>query len=301
MLYKIGALSWDKDFKDFLEGNLNNVEIKIHSIFNRVINLCLPDGYLYTISNRHTDNAPYTLKLDLDGSFEDTIKKEDKITIRKDCLIIGKLEINLTDLEVHKNEIKIINRFSVKEIKDKIEIFNTLIKTSGKDGGCKAFYLQHFLGINKNSQSMIDNEVTKRIQVFYEDLKENKLNENSIKKLVGLGVGLTPSGDDFLTGFLASAGIFECNKIIFDKISSLIYPILRSTTDVSATMLKAATEKKYREFLYNFVYSFFRYDEEEFIKAFKNILTIGSSSGTDMSIGTLIGFLYTLEKIERDK
>lgn len=299
MLYKIGALSCDKDFKDFYEGSLNRVEIRIHSIFNKVVNLCLTDGYIYTIANRYTDNAPYTLRIDFGESFQEIVKKEDKITIRKDRLIIGELEISLSNLKIHKNEIKEINDFHISDIKNKIEIFNKLIITLGKDGGCKAYYLQHFLGINMKSESLIDREVTKRIQYFYEQLKENKLDDNSIRKLIGLGVGLTPSGDDFITGFLSSASLFKCNKSIIDKIRNLIYPLLRSTTDVSATMLKAATEYKYREFLNNFVYSFFGYEEEEFNKAFKNLLTIGSSSGTDMSVGVLIGFLYTIEKIER--
>ncbi len=300
MRYKIGALSWDKDFKDFFESSLNSVDIRIHSVFNRVINICFKDGILYTIGNKYIDNAPYTLRLDFEENFKDIINKEDRITIRKDSIMIGELEISLTDLSMGENERKMINNFSTSNIRDNIEIFNILITKfdEGKGGGCRAYYLQNFLDIYVKSEGLIEREVTKRIQCFYKDLKENKLNENSIKRLVGLGVGLTPSGDDFLTGFLASTGVFDCNRNLVNKIRNFIYPLLSSTTDISGAMLKAAIEDKYREYLNEFVYSFFENRKEEFVKAFKNLLTIGSSSGTDMSVGVILGFIYTIERTE---
>ncbi len=298
MGYKLGALSWDKDFRDFFEIGSNSSEIKIHSVFSRVINITSSEGVLYTIANKNTDNAPYTLRLDFEKSFKDIINKEDKITIDKGSIMIGNLEIYLSDLSMRKNERVRLSDFFVSNIKKNIEMFDELIIESGERGGCKAYYLHHFLGMYKNSENLIEKEVRKRIESFYNDLMDNKLDENSIKKLVGLGAGLTPSGDDFLTGFLASVGVFDCNRNLVEMIRSYIYPLLNSTTDISGAMLKAALEDKYREFLNEFVYSFFGYDNEEFIKAFKNLLTIGSSSGTDMCVGVLVGFLYTIERIE---
>lgn len=298
MGYKTGALSWDKDFRDFFETGSNSNEIRIHSVFSRVINITSGDGILYTVANMYTDNAPYTLRLDFGDSFKDIINKEDRIRIEKDSIMIGNLEICISDLSMRKNEREKISDFSVSNIKNNIEIFNELILELGESGGCKAYYLHHFLGMYKNSEGLIEKEVTKRIESFYNDLMDNKLDENGIKKLVGLGGGLTPSGDDFLTGFLASASVFDCNRNLVDKIRSYIYPLLSSTTDISGAMLKAALEDKYREFLDEFVYSFFGCAKVEFIKSFKNLLTIGSSSGTDMSIGVIIGFLYTIARIE---
>lgn len=298
MVYRIGALSWDKDFKDFFENSVDNHEIKIHSIFNSVINISSADGTLYAVVDKHKDPASYTLRLDFEENFKDILNKEDKIRIEKNSIMIGNLEISLSDLSIHKNKRERVSDFSVSNIKNNIEIFNKLITGSGGNGGCKAFYFHHLSCEYDNNESLIEKEVAKRIQHFYNNLMDDTLDENSIRNLVGLGIGLTPSGDDFLTGFLASAGIFDCNRDLVDKIRIFIYPLLSSTSDISATMLKSALEDKFREFLNIFVNSFFGCDKEELIKAFENLLTIGSSSGVDMSIGVLMGFLYTIEKVE---
>ena len=301
MTYKVAALSWDEDFKDFFERDENKEDLQIHSVFNKVVNINSSDRVLYTIANKHTDNAPYTLRVDFEESFKDIIHKEDKVLIEKNKVLIGGLEIGLSDLALQNNKRKCVTGISLFSLKTNIEIFNDLIGELGEYGGCKAFYVQRFLEIYQKDESLVEKELTKRIESFYDNLMDNKLDKEDIKRLIGLGIGLTPSGDDFLTGFLASISIFNFNIDLVDKIKAYIYPFLSSTTDISSAMLKAALEDKYREFLNEFIYSFFGYREEKFVGAFKNLLTVGSSSGTDMSIGVLIGFAYTLERIEKRK
>ena len=46
---------------------------------------------------------------------------------------------------------------------------------------------------------------------------------------------------------------------------------------------------------YPFQTNIHQLDKEDFIRCFNNLLSIGSSSGTDLSIGTVLGLHYTLE------
>lgn len=292
----IKSLYWDQDFKEFFNYKYKDMKIaKIHSVFDKVINIVSKDDILYTISNKNTDNAPYTLKVDYDGSFKDIVNEDVDVFKNKDKIIIGNIEIDLYSINIWSMKNDKITTFSETILKKNIRFFNMLIDSIGKDGGCKYYYSKNFLNIEYNNGSLIEKELSKRIETFYINLNKNKLRKEDITKLIGLGMGLTPSGDDFLTGFLGTISIFECNKSLFNKIKNFISIPLTSTTDVSSAMIKAAVEGKYREYLNEFIYSFLEEDENKFLKSFKNLLTIGSSSGTDMSIGVVLGFLYTIE------
>lgn len=293
--YNIMALSWNPDFKDFAFKSIGNRDIRIHSIFKRVINIISNEKILYTISNANTDNAPYTLKIDFKGSFKDAIAKDDKIIVGEESIIIGNVLIDLSDAILWSPVTKKIIDYSRLNIDNNIQIFNRLIIDSGESGGCKDYYLKHFLNINANSTSPIEEQLSKKIGMFYKHLSDWSLNKDHIKNLIGLGIGLTPSGDDFLTGFLASIDKFEKDKDLHKRIGEWIHPLLSSTTDISAAMLKAAIEGKHREGLSEFIYSFLESDEQDFIRCFNNLLSIGSSSGTDLSIGTVLGLHYTLK------
>ncbi|MDY0235902.1 MAG: DUF2877 domain-containing protein [Gudongella sp.] len=291
---KIKALSWDRNFKDFTYKSKGRMDICIHSIFKRVINISSAEKILYTISNISTDNAPYTMKIDFSGNFNETIVKEDRIIIGDESIIIGNLKIELSEVDLWSPIGKKSTDYSISNIENNIKLFNSLIIENGENGGCKDYYLKNFLNINGHMQSPIEEELSKRIEIFYKSLLANSLNKEHVKNLIGLGIGLTPSGDDFLTGFLASIYKFEKNNEIHSRISQFVYPLLYSTTDISAAMLKAAIEGKYRETLHGFIHSFLESDNDSFIKSFKNMLSIGSSSGTDLSIGVVLALQYTL-------
>jgi len=296
---KIKGLYLDKDFQYFLDRK--NVQVNIHSIFDKVVNIQSSTGTLYTISNNKTDNAPYTLKIDYDGSFKDIVFEDQNIIKTKENLFIGNVEIDLSSAQLWNVEREKIESFSTEDIKKNINIFNMMIQSMGSSGGCKYYYLKNFLGIKNNSNNLIERELSKKINDFYMKIKQDNIKEEDIRGLIGLGMGLTPSGDDFLTGFMAAITIFKKNDDLFHKIKDFIPLDTKSTTDVSRAMLKAATQEKYREYLNDFIYSSLYNNSDEYLKSFKNLLTIGSSSGTDMSIGVVLGFLFTIDENEMEE
>ncbi|WP_130806133.1 DUF2877 domain-containing protein [Senegalia massiliensis] len=296
---KIKGLYLDRDFQYFLKEK--NIQGDIHSIFDKVVNIQSDNGTLYTISNNKTDNAPYTLKVDYNGSFKDIVFEDQNIIKNKDNLFIGNIEIDLSSAELWNVEREKIQSFSTEYIKKNIGIFNMMIQSMGSSGGCKYYYLKNFLGIENNSDSLIERELSKKIDDFYMKIKQDNIQETDIRGLIGLGMGLTPSGDDFLTGFMAAITIFNKNNDLFHKIKDLIPLDTKSTTDVSRAMLKAATQEKFREYLNDFIYSFLYNNSDKYLKSFKNLLTIGSSSGTDMSIGVVLGFLFTIDENEMEE
>ncbi|WP_165870222.1 DUF2877 domain-containing protein [Cricetibacter osteomyelitidis] len=105
-------------------------------------------------------------------------------------------------------------------------------------------------------------------------------------KLIGIGIGLTPSGDDFLCGVLAALYNLGFQQTIFYKhLSEEIEKQLNRTNDISAAFLHCALQHQYAEFIINF----FAVDEQislvqkqKLLQSFKNI---GHSSGIDTLFG----------------
>jgi len=288
----IRAISWDSDFKDFIHNSSSLGHVRVHTVFKKVVNIVDDKDRIYTISNIYTDNAPSSLKVDFKGTFKDIILNYDRIKISKEAIIIGNIRINLHETKLWLPYIKKINDDSRININKSLAFFNEYLVSMGQEGGCKSYYLKHFLNITVDKLNPIEEQIEIKLGNFYRGLLSNSLSEDSIKDLIGLGIGLTPSGDDFLTGFLASIKRSEKEEDLHKKIGTWILPLLASTTDISGAMLRAGIEGKYREGIHNFINSFLQDDKDVFIRSFDEILKLGSSSGTDLSIGIALGFHY---------
>jgi hypothetical protein len=109
-------------------------------------------------------------------------------------------------------------------------------------------------------------------------------------RLIGLGPGLTPSGDDFLCGFIAAA---YCKSNVRNnlllEISQIILSGLTKTNAISATFLRCVIRGEVCSALYNFAKAIRGNVNLE--ETLKQLCTIGHSSGMD----TATGFLYGLK------
>jgi hypothetical protein len=119
-----------------------------------------------------------------------------------------------------------------------------------------------------------------------------------IQRLLGLGRGLTPSGDDFIMGLLLVVnrwphlfgplpGLAELNRQVVEKAYSI-------TTSISANLIESAT---------------LGYGDERLISALDgivtgslsaeecagNLLALGASSGVDALVGITAGVLYMIK------
>lgn len=106
---------------------------------------------------------------------------------------------------------------------------------------------------------------------------------NKLCELIGLGEGLTPSGDDFLCGVLAAAYLFGGNASeLCGVLRPRITERLSQTNDISAAFLKCACAGQFSRPIIELQQNV---DRERSRKSFS---AIGHSSGAD----TLTGILY---------
>jgi hypothetical protein len=105
-------------------------------------------------------------------------------------------------------------------------------------------------------------------------------------KLAGLGCGLTPAGDDFLTGTMLWAWLAHPDPTSFCH--TLLRVAAPRTTALSAAFLRAAAHGGCSQSWHALLAALSAGTKAEITVAVQQVLTHGATSGAD----TLAGFLY---------
>lgn len=278
---------------------------KVHSIFERVINFESRNKQMFSIMKNDLDNAPYSMRLHEQKTADFTVldmKKDEDVVFKEDNLRIGEaLSLKLTGIILWKPQ-KLSISFSKNNMSifaNNLTLYNEQIFLKGANGGAKYYYIKNHTSLNQcQKPSVIEKELENRICSLNINLENNcSLLEKSINAILGFGNGLTPSGDDFLAGFITALSFVQNKKAkrTIGKIKGILEERKLPTTDISVTMIKVSLEGKARESFIDFISSLFGNDDLLLKRSIDNMFGIGSSSGTDLSIGVVLGLMYSLD------
>ena len=105
------------------------------------------------------------------------------------------------------------------------------------------------------------------------------------RDLVGLGPGLTPSGDDMLVGYLAIAFHTFGDREFVRTLARTVRDLLPGTCDISAGVLENAAGGDFCEQVQRCVLDLCRGGKEDLYLSVASLLEIGASSGADIAAG----------------
>ncbi|WP_083402182.1 DUF2877 domain-containing protein [Bacillus sp. MUM 116] len=286
----IFAKSGDVDFIQRV--NTSKLSGFIHSTFNRTFNFfCRENGELYTIASSQMDNGPNTIVIE-ENSFEKlNLEVNDIVYSNHHILYIAdKMAITLERVENWESILPTYPE-DLNSLKINLNKMKSYIDIHGKSGGIKKALSQ------TPFEKEMSNLLEKRTNLLFSELLKNQM-PNALQhavSLIGLGPGLTPSGDDFLVGLFTILNMrnspfkpdnFFCEEVV-KKAKSL-------TNDISFMALKKASRGQVRESIIALVQSLINGKENELILSLKNVLNIGSSSGTDIALGLICGLEVNL-------
>lgn len=126
--------------------------------------------------------------------------------------------------------------------------------------------------------------------------------------ILGLGPGLTPSGDDFLAGLILSLNVGgnallqkDNNDFnLFKKVSGEIYNLSKKKTTIySQSLLNEALNRDGPNAAIQLIYSLLTKDVSEVARRSKILIKIGETSGADILIGIYYGIRFLVSKLER--
>ena len=255
--------------------------VKIHSVFDHAINFLAIDDWIITLLPENYPVGPQTIIL-YDGDFyffktitfpSNGFKFKDFINVEDSNIIPRKIVCDK-------------DKMNVENIRTNTEYFSQLLYEKG----------------NKNGLIGKDNEYYKYALPFLDNFrvlfkqKEFQGAFCQLQDLIGLGAGLTPSGDDFILGVMAAfyfLGLYEGD---IQKTMTLTVKKARKKTNlISYNMLRQGAAGGFIEWIEDMTFALIYEDIKQVNKAFLNMIKIGGSSGSDISAGILFGISIILE------
>nr|WP_282558894.1 DUF2877 domain-containing protein [Providencia alcalifaciens] len=258
----------------------------IEQVFNKAINFSV-NHQLYTLLSSQIDNAPNSCRLINKDFLSCKINVGDSVFILNNEIHIGEnYAISFLLCTTWKPS---TIYFVAEKINDKDYLFFLKSKFNEIDSilnkrthslfnyqGNNLFYLESSKKLNELRFSLINALMNKQSSEV----------ANIVSQFIGLGIGLTPSGDDYLVGLMAF--LLLKNHPANSFYISFYQGILHSkgnTTPISAITLEKALDQGYRENMHQLIQCLVDGRNENIYPKILEILNIGSSSGCDMLFG----------------
>jgi len=263
---------------------------KVHSVFDNTINVQYNERLL-TLNHRDSPMTPMSINLDVSAqafqSFQ--IKQHDFVMLSKEGIQIAndwfvrgqhqEIDLSYSRFEGSLDDDSLI---ILKE-----NIFSFMMSTSTK--GVLLSSLKYIFNIDQKDDTFLGNYVINMLMEI-EAAKQPDLIVDKIASLLGLGEGLTPSGDDFICGVLAM-WCYLSNEPTLDQmykqLSQKVKQSVNKTTTVSKDYLLYATEGLFNEYVMNLFIEHRK--NQPYLKYLHKISTLGHSSGTDFLVGMYFG------------
>lgn len=289
----------------------NQLKGQVHSIFDNSFNVLDESDQLITFLGPSKPMSPNSIKIREKCSFLDSdIRQGQKLTFLKDHVLIEDSGIKIYYEEASLWDKKPLldvglKRESMENVFKKLNKMGDFIAKEGKKDGIVPL-LKTLNSRIKGIETLFDNNmplskreefIRERFLSFIDSYIIEDLDDISLKtsNIVGFGIGLTPSMDDFLSGIMVSrvylsaylnhdlTKAYEINK-------SIIKHIKNKTTLVSQEMMIHSSKGEVNEDLRNLMVSFVTDNSiEDFYQNLKKVSDIGETSGTDMISGIYIG------------
>ena len=115
--------------------------------------------------------------------------------------------------------------------------------------------------------------------------------DRAVSSLVGLGGGLTPSGDDLICGALYALHYCDTTEKYASMLAKAATAVQKNTNIISRRYLQSAAKGEYFGLVADFINALC--GEGDIEEALDALLTVGSSSGGDIAAGILLAYNFT--------
>ena len=245
----------------------------VHSVFNRVINISVGGRRLLSIAASGTGGSSTFLSLP-DKELDFGVASGESCVLRAGRLILPGIIINFDKAPLWKGPIG--REYRQKTIKkENIAAFKAVLDR-------KAPRESAWRSINSDSGGKF---------AGLKAVKELRENPSLARNLIGLGMGLTPAGDDMVLGFLAIVNHTCCNRDYINMLRGIVSNSTQKTTIISENMLANALNCDYHELLQNSLRDLCEGEQEDIYISTASLINLGASSGSDIACGMYFGMI----------
>jgi hypothetical protein len=263
MMRQINAISLTHNIKEWLANSYNP---RILHVFDSACNLINDDKDVLSIVALQIGNGPFNLVIDNDVLFSEHFNIESPVFIPGNQLKLGDVSISTETAKLWDPQPDWEKLHGKRD-----EILSRLISLR---------YLDYQYSIPATLQSALSTSIV---------LDDVPSAIGAARQHAGLGIGLTPSGDDIIMGALYAARIVhppEVADVLSKEIAETAVPL---TTSLSAAWIRSAGRGEAGVLWHEFFEALVAGTGVDIQKAIDKILATGETSGAD----ALRGFLGT--------
>lgn len=255
---------------------------QVHSVFERVVNGMSGDGGLFTLAARTLDDGPQTVRVDVAGWRATGVRVGDPVTGVDGSLWIGEsLGVGL----------------------DAATPWQCILPAYPCETGnlqanvafLRAALAEHAAALRENFGPFEEaalRTVRERTQRLGNALRARRRQDAILhaQALLGLGPGLTPSGDDVLLGLFAVLHLpaSPCEGWLQGGAPVLV-GAAQATNAISLAALQAAAQGRVRASIAALLHQLLHGGGQSLHAALARVLAIGASSGGDIAAGLACG------------
>ena len=288
---------------------------RVHSIFSGAIDVTLRDGSMISIVREEVGSGPINIVTDLprERSMAELGVKKNAEVLRKDgeILIGGKKKAVLVSIQharLYRTEKDFATELrSLPEIRANVAV---VVRTAARKGHHQGLGSLIPLLVPSDRETKRPAELNSfsrlalpRVRSLLSKIREGRISElgSEVRNLAGLGPGLTPSGDDMLSGLMASLALIAHNlKGDAERVRRVNRKIAlnarKRTTMLSEEYLSQAARGETNERFQELIKKMLTALPNEAKRSAEFVLKVGETSGTDTVLGILLGFQLSLDE-----
>lgn len=269
---------------------------RVHSVFDRAINIADEACGLFTLACRGLDDAPATLVVDV-ASWEDVgLAAGDEVAAQDGMLRLGpQLEVRLAGCAPWARQLPMFPAHR-EGLAARLQDARSLLERHAQGGGMVAH------GHGSEFESAVTAALALRSSKLLAALActDFASARAHARSMIGLGPGLTPAGDDFLLGLFAVLNIprSPCEGWLAGG-AGLAAEAGDATNPISHAALAHAAQGRVRESIVDFIEGLLRGRGDGLAVALRRVLAIGATSGADIACGVLAGLELNLKHASR--
>jgi hypothetical protein len=262
----INVISIAPDARDWLT---TSREARILHVFDQACNLINERREIVSVVTPEIGNGPFNLVVDVDVRFTKLLDAQTSVSIRVDGLDLGDLILSTGNATIWCPRPDWEKLYSEKEkIRKQLESLSIAVTQP---------QLPDTL-ISDFGSALAAADISTAVKIT--------------SQLAGLGIGLTPAGDDFIFGALLGAWIVHPTRVAAVLANKIVNTAMPLTTSLSAAWLRSAGKAETGILWHDFFDSLVSTDPNRIQFVTDRIISVGETSGAD----ALTGFIAVLRR-----
>lgn len=283
--------------------SVNEKPLQVHSVFASAVNMIGEDIFFSFLSDKHC-LFPMSCRVSIEIPFpEYGIREGINVIASGDTIYIPKEDIFINlkgSLERDLSFDKVEGLLVPENLFFKVELLKELIREKGCENDLSTL-------ITGNYSNPYADLISQRLPELRKAIKKgNLLAGEQAGRLAGCGIGLTPSSDDLLIGYMsvyiADSKAKGCSwEEVYKITNAMGNKAAECTNSISGVFLKQCGRGLFSEDMSKLMCALYSDSKaEEIRKCGERIQSFGSTSGTDMLTGIVLAMIDLNDELRSD-